>query len=239
VTAPSPSALTALQGRLNYEFRQPALLELALTHASYLQDCPEAGDNNQRLEFLGDAVLQLVLTQRLFELCPAEREGTLTKRRAALSKGPFLAELARGLGLDGCLRLGASEESTGGRNRSSALEDALEALIGALYLDGGWESARSVVLRLFGDIPGRLDRIDGAENPKGRLQELIQPVHGNGALAYEVVEVHGADHDRAYVVEARLQGRPLGRGRGKSKKLAEEEAARVALAAWQRPENPA
>lgn len=202
-----------------------------MTHPSYLQEHAEAGENNQRLEFLGDAVLQMILTRRVFELFPEEREGGLSRRRAALSKGAFLAERARELGLDRCLRLSVGEEAGGGRTRSAALEDAFEALIGALYLDAGSEAAEAVVLRLYGDIPGRLAEMDRHENPKGRLQEMIQPGHGNAALTYEVVETHGADHARAYVVEARLEGRPLGRGRGTSKKLAEEAAAREALAA--------
>ncbi|MGH7995978.1 MAG: ribonuclease III [Opitutaceae bacterium] len=225
-----PESFAALQRRLDYAFRRPALLEEALTHPSYAQDHPGTGENNQRLEFLGDAVLQLVLTGRLFELFPGEREGSLSKRRAALTKGACLAALARGLELDACLLLSASEEASGGRTKPSALEDAFEALVGALYVDGGWEGARAAVLRRYGDIPARLASSGEGENPKGRLQELVQPVHGNEALSYEVTQVLGADHARAYVVEARLHGRTIGQGRGSSKKLAEEEAARAALA---------
>jgi ribonuclease-3 len=223
--------LEALVARVGHDFKDPALLARALTHPSYLPEHPEASENNQRLEFLGDAVLQLILTESLFELYPGEREGGLSKRRAALTKGAFLAELAREAGLDACLRLGASEETTGGRARASTLEDAFEALVGALYLDGGLPAARRMVAAIYGDLAGRLASVGETDNPKGRLQELLQPVHGNNALRYEVVAAEGADHARAYEVAVFLLDRELGRGRGPSKKLAEEAAARAALAA--------
>jgi ribonuclease-3 len=225
------SPLESLMARVGHEFRDPGLLERALTHPSYLPEHPEAAENNQRLEFLGDAVLQLVLTESLFELYPGEREGGFIKRRAALTKGVFLAELARETGLDACLRLGAGEEATGGRARASSLEDAFEALVGALYLDGGLPAARRAVTAIYGNLAERLASADGTENPKGRLQELMQPVHGNNALRYEVIATAGADHARAYEVAVYLLDRELGRGRGPSKKLAEEAAARAALAA--------
>jgi ribonuclease-3 len=220
--------LESLQVRLGYTFREPALLRQAITHSSYVADHP-AEENNQRLEFLGDAVLQLVLTEALFHLFPAEREGLLSKSRAALANGAFLARLARELGLDACLLLSTSEESMGGRTRSAALEDAFEALVGALYLDSDLATARRVVLAIYGVIPDRLAAVENAENPKGRLQELVQPVHGNNALRYEVVRIDGEDHAREYEVAVYLLDRALGTGRGTSKKLAEEAAAHAAL----------
>jgi len=226
------SALVQLQLRLAYTFRDGALLERAVTHPSWLQDHPGEAESNQRLEFLGDAVLQLLLTEALFELFPAEREGLLSQRRASLTKGAFLAQLAREIGLEACLRLGGSEEAGGGRTRASALEDALEALIGALYLDSDLATVRRVVLALYGPLPDRLAR-ESTDNPKGRLQELIQPQHGNDALRYEVTRVEGADHAREYQVIALLFDRPLGTGRGTSKKSAEEAAAQAALEALQ------
>ena len=235
---PPPKAsasLAALQRRLGYAFREPGRLLGAVTHSSYLQDHPEAGESNQRAEFLGDAVLQLVLTQALFELYPAEREGTLTKRRSALTKGAFLAQLAGEIGLESCLRFGAGEEASGGRGKAAALEDAFEALVGAVHLDGGFPEARRVVLGLYGDLAGRLAAVEGAENPKGRLQEQVQPEHGNDALRYEVVRTGGADHAREFEVTVRLHDQVLGRGRGSSKKLAEEAAARAALATLATP----
>ena len=222
-------ALTSLTTRLGYAFRDSTLLERAITHPSFLQDQP-AAESNQRLEFLGDAVLQLVLTQALFELFPADREGQLSRHRAALANGTFLAQLAREIGLDACLRLGASEESAGGRARAAAVEDAFEALIGALYLDSDLATARRMILNLYGDLNARLAAVGDADNPKGRLQELIQPQHGNDALRYEVTGTDGADHARAYEVAVFLRDRRLGSGRGSSKKLAEEAAAREALA---------
>lgn len=221
--------LAQLQSRLGYTFRDPALLVCALTHTSYLPEHPDVAESNQRLEFLGDAVLQLILTEALFQLYPAEREGVLSKRRAALTKGVFLVELARELALDAGLRLGTSEESTGGRSRASTLEDAFEAVIGAVHLDAGLETTRRVVLQLYGDLPARLASTERSDNPKGRLQELVQPIHGNHALRYEVVAIEGEDHARAYEVAVHLHDRLLGRGRGTSKKLAEEAAARAAL----------
>jgi len=224
-----PSQTAALQARLGYAFRDPSLLEDALTHPSYRQDHPESPGSNQRLEFLGDAVLQLVLTQRLFEIYPEEREGVLTKRRAILSKGAFLARLARDIGLEACLRMGASEEATGGRSKASALEDVFEALVGAIFLDSDLPAAALAVLGIYGPLPERLAGAEDSENPKGRLQELVQPVHGNAALRYEVAATEGADHARAFEIVVYLHDRLLGRGRGPSKKLAEEEAARAAL----------
>jgi ribonuclease-3 len=229
VSDSSTAPLDALQTRIDFAFRDGSLLERAVTHPSLLQDRPDLVESNQRLEFLGDAVLQLILTEALFELFPGDREGLLSKRRAALANGTCLARLAKDIGLDLALRLAASEESTGGRDRASALEDAFEALVGAIYLDAGLDRTRRVVLGLYGHLPERLAAVEDIENPKGRLQELVQPTHGNSALRYEVTGVQGEDHARTYEVAVFLRDRPLGMGRGPSKKAAEEEAARVAL----------
>jgi ribonuclease-3 len=221
--------LAALQARIGHAFRDPAMLERALTHPSWVQDNPGGGENNQRLEFLGDSVLQLVLTEALFALHPADREGDLTRRRAVLGNGAFLARLSREIGLEAHLRLGSGEEAAGGRVRNAALEDAFEALLGAVYLDGGLEIARRVALGIYGDIPGRLAALEGHANPKGRLQEIVQPLHGNRALRYEVLATEGADHEKRYEVAVFLLERRIGSGSGSSKKLAEEGAARAAL----------
>ncbi|HZZ18216.1 MAG TPA: ribonuclease III [Opitutaceae bacterium] len=228
-------AVAELEARIGYSFSDPARLERALTHPSFLQDHPTAGGNNQRLEFLGDSVLQLVLTEALFSLFPEDREGDLTKRRAVLGKGQFLARLARDIGLDACIRLGANEESTGGRNRDAALEDAFEAMIGAVNLDGGFEAARRTALGIYGSLADRLAAMESHANPKGRLQEIVQPEHGNNALRYELIATEGADHEKVYEVGVHLQDRHLGTGRGTSKKVAEEEAARAALRALEIP----
>ncbi len=224
-----PPDSSALEQRLGYTFRDQALLARALTHPSYLQSNPEAGESNQRLEFLGDAVLQLVLTAELFAVYPQDREGALSKRRAAMTKGDYLSRLARNLGLDACLRLSPSEEQTGGRDRPSALEDAFEALIGALFLDSDLPTVRRVLLSLYGPLVERVEEVVETENPKGRLQELIQPDHGNSALRYVTQHVSGEDHAREYEAKVYLHEELLGAGRGPSKKTAEEAAARAAL----------
>ena len=221
--------LEQLQIRIDHTFGDRTLLECAMTHPSYLQEHPEVPESNQRLEFLGDAVLQLILTEVLFELFPGDREGLLSKRRAALANGVFLARLAREIGVDLALRVGASEEASGGRTRAAALEDAFEALIGAIYLDSGLAKARRVVVGLYEPLPDRLAVLEDVENPKGRLQEIVQPVHGNAALRYEVVGIAGEDHAREYEVAVYLLDRAIGTGRGTSKKAAEEAAARAAL----------
>jgi ribonuclease III len=221
--------LTALQKRLGYTFRRPELLTEALTHASYLQEHPQSGAHNQRLEFLGDSVLHFILTDALYREYPADREGVLSRRRAALSKGAFLSQLAQDLGLSAGLRLSSSEDDAGGRDRASILEDACEAVVGAIYLDTDLPTVQRVVLAWYGPIAQRLAALEDAENPKGRLQELIQPVHGNNALRYEVTDATGPKHARQFEVSVYLLDRKLGAGNGSSKKHAEEEAARVAL----------
>lgn len=217
-----------LQMRLGYIFIDPSLLERALTHPSYSAE--HAGsENNQRLEFLGDAVLQILLSEALFRLFPQDREGALSKHRSLLVNQNFLAALAREIGLDACLRLNPSEEKAGGRDRITALGDAFEAVVGALYLDGGLLAARRIVMTLYGDLPARLATSQDNHNPKGRLQELVQPLHGNHAVRYEVLSSEGEDHARSYHIQVFLFDRFLGQGSGTSKKLAEEAAARVAL----------
>ena len=225
-----PHKIATLQKRLGYEFRSTALLLEAMTHPSYLQDHPQAGPHNQRLEFLGDTVIQFILTDALFREFTSEREGVLSRRRAVLSKGGFLTQMARDLGLDTALRLSKSEEDTGGRTRSSILEDAFEALVGAVYLDRDLATARERVLSWYGPLAARLALSEDAENPKGRLQELVQPEHGNTALRYEVTATTGPRHARQYQVAVFLHDRPLGTGSGPSKKVAEEVAAQAALA---------
>ncbi len=218
-----------LQQRLAYTFRDSKLLVYAITHPSYLHEHPTEPESNQRLEFLGDAVLQLILTEALYQQYPDDREGALSKSRSTLTKGIFLSQLARQIGLAACLRLSTSEEQTGGRDRDTALEDAFEALVGALYLDSDLATTRRVVLALYGSFAEHLAMIQPSENPKGRLQELVQPVHGNHAIRYEVIATHGEDHNREYEVQLTFNNEPIGIGLGKSKKTAEEAAARLGL----------
>jgi ribonuclease-3 len=223
------SPLERLQARLTYTFRSQALLMRAMTHLSFLQDHPDETESNQRLEFLGDSVLQLVLTHTLFELYPGDREGLLSKRRAALSKGAFLSKMSAEIGISECLRLGAGEEAAGGRTRASTLEDAFESLLGALYLDSDFTTVRRIILGLYGSLPDRLATVEDVENPKGRLQEMIQATHGNNALHYDTLGTYGEDHAKEYEMGVFLNERRIGIGRGPSKKAAEEAAARMAL----------
>ncbi|HEX9784537.1 MAG TPA: ribonuclease III [Opitutaceae bacterium] len=225
------AALEAFQERIGYRFRDPKLLRLCLMHPSTQQDVPGI-DNNQRLEFLGDAVLQLIITERLHALYPEEREGPLTSRRATITRGVFLADLARELGIEQVLRVSVSERAASGHLRLAALEDAAEALVAAIYLDSDFETARRVVLGWYGDLHQRLLRYATRINPKGRLQELVQPKHGNNALVYRVVSEQGPAHAREFEVEVLLFDRVLGCGIGTSKKEAEESAANQALSTW-------
>ncbi|MBM3873870.1 MAG: ribonuclease III [Verrucomicrobia bacterium] len=228
-----PDPIDALEQRLGYRFRNRSLLVQALTHVSCAAEGTGGLETNQRLEFLGDAVLELVLSEQLFAALPTAREGELSRRRAALTKGAVLAQLARDLRIGETLHVSPAEAAAGGRTRDAALEDALEALIGAIYCDADWATVRGVVRAWYGDLGPRLTGLDTPqENPKGQLQERVHPEHGTQALRYEVAGTTGPDHDRRYEVVVRLAGTEIGRGSGPSKKSAEEEAARDAL---QRP----
>lgn len=217
-----------LEVALGHRFANPPLLRLALTHPSVSHEAGEPEPDNQRLEFLGDAVLQLVLTRELYEKFPGVGEGPLTQARAQMVNSRTLARQAQALGLGPHLILSRGEEANGGRVRPGALADAFEAVLGALYLDGGLEVARRFVLGRFHEAFGRLEAVPSLENPKGELQELLQAGTFE-APAYRLLAVSGPDHDREFECEVSHQGRLLGKGMGKSKKAAESEAARVAL----------
>ena len=217
-----------LQDRLGYVFHDPGLLQLALTHPSVAHELGVPLQTNQRLEFLGDAVLQLVLTCELYEKFPAFGEGPLTKARAKLVNRRTLAERARHLGFGRHLILSRGEEMHGGRERPSALADTFEALLGAILLDGGFEAARDFILRQFQAAFGGLKVIPILENPKGELQELLQSLSPE-APHYQVVSATGPDHDRIFECTVRHRDAELARGQGKSKKAAESEAALAAL----------
>jgi ribonuclease-3 len=217
-----------LQTRLGYSFQDPALLRLALTHPSVAHEQSAPIQTNQRLEFLGDAVLQLVLTRELYEKFPGFGEGPLTKARAQLVNRRSLAEQARQLGLGSYLILSRGEENSGGRERVSALADTFEALLGAIFLDGDFEAAREFILRQFLTSFGELAVIPALENPKGELQEFLQAISSE-APRYHVVSSSGPDHDRVFECTVHHGGFELARGQGKSKKAAESEAALAAL----------
>jgi ribonuclease-3 len=221
-------SLADLQTHLGYTFRDEGLLRLALTHPSVAHESGEPTAHNQRLEFLGDAVLQLVLTHALYEKFPAFNEGPLTKARAKLVNRRTLAEHARALGIGVHLILSRGEEASGGRERASALADTFESLLGAIFLDGGFEAAREFVLREFSAAFGKLNVPPTIENPKGELQELLQ-ARSPEAPAYHVVSTTGPDHDRVFECIVQHGGVELARGSGKSKKAAETDAALAAL----------
>jgi ribonuclease-3 len=225
---PAVNSYDDLQARLAYVFRDLALLRLALTHPSVAHEQGSPVPTNQRLEFLGDAVLQLVLTCELYHKFPDCGEGPLTKARAKLVNRRTLAERARHVGLGPHLILSRGEELQGGRDRPSTLADAYEALLGAILLDGGFEAAREFILRQFQAAFGGLSVIPILENPKGELQELLQ-ARSTEAPQYHVVSVSGPDHDRLFECTVHHAGTELARGRGKSKKAAESEAALTAL----------
>ena len=222
------SDLAALQQRLGYTFRNESLLQLALTHPSVAHEQGTPVQHNQRLEFLGDAVLQLALTRELYERFPAFDEGPLTKARARLVNRRSLGTHGRTLGLGAHLVLSRGEESHGGRERSSALADACESVIGAIFLDGGYDAAREFILREFGAGLDELSVIPTLENPKGELQEFLQ-ARSPEAPKYHVVSASGPDHDRVFECTVHHGGVELARGTGKSKKDAESEAALAAL----------
>lgn len=228
--------LETLQHQLGYSFRDAGLLRLALTHPSVAYESPNRLPHNQRLEFLGDAVLGLVLSRELYEKFPGSSEGALTKARAHLVNRRSLATQARRLTLGECLILSRGEESGGGRHRPSSLADAFEAVLGALFLDGGYEAAREFILRCFREPFGELSQIPNLENPKGELQEMLQ-ARSSEAPRYEITSVQGPDHDRLFECAVFYQDRELGRGKGKSKKAAESQAACEALRTLQKKDS--
>jgi len=221
-------SLQDLEKRLGHHFHNPKLLATALTHPSVCHESQRPHEHNQRLEFLGDSVLELVLTAELFTRFPHLGEGGLTKARAQLVNRRSLAECSRRLGVGQHLVISKGEEKNGGRERGSTLADAFEALIGAVFLDGGFEVARQVILRHFATKLAQQNTAPHIENPKGELQELLQS-HSTEPPRYEIRSVSGPDHDRVFECAVFHAGRELGRGTGKSKKAAESSAARAAL----------
>jgi ribonuclease-3 len=222
--APSPEPLLA---RLGFAFDDPALLFLALSHRSW---CAEAGGlpSNERLEFLGDAVLGLVVAEHCYRAYPELPEGSLAKVRAAVVNTNVLAGVAAELELGRTVRLGRGEDASGGRRKASILANSVEAVIGAVYLDQGWDAAASLVLRLLGTRIADAAAGPGADDFKTRLQELV--IRRAGELPRYEVDGAGPDHARRYTAAVYVGGTAAGRGEGRSKKDAEQAAARQA---WQ------
>lgn len=218
-----------LEQTLGYRFSDEALLRQALTH-------PSMGEgDNQRLEFLGDAVLELYMSELLYEEYPQEQEGALTARRAALVCEKTLSQLARELGLGEKLILSRGEEQTGGRERASTLCDAMEAVVAAVYLDGGGDAARALVKRLFKN-EGELLKARGRDD-KGLLQAFTQGC-GLALPVYEIISESGPAHQKAFVSRVSIAGVCHGTGEDATKKAAEQAAARAALEACRKGETP-
>lgn len=221
--------LARLETAIGYRFRNRELLDEALTHRSFLNEAKGAPvRDNQRLEFFGDAVLGFLVSRRLMDLLPASCEGSLSRMRASLVDEDTLSGLAETIDLGGFLVLGKGEEKTGGRGKKSVLADAFEALVAAVYLDGGLDEAGCLVERFFGPLLSKAAQGDEGRDYKTRLQVLAQAAHGV-APHYVVERVAGPDHERLYTVTARVGEEAFGRGTGRSKKEAEQAAAREAL----------
>ncbi len=227
------SRLTEFQEIIGYRFQNEGLLRQALTHSSYAHEKRmKKHSDNERLEFLGDAVLELISSEFLFLNYPDDPEGDLTKMRASVVCEPSLALCTKSLRLGEYLYLGKGENMTGGRARKSILSDALEAVLGAIYLDGGFASAKEFVLRfILTDIEHKQLFYDS----KTILQEVVQADYTE-TLSYHLVGEEGPDHDKRFIVEAKIGGETVGEGEGHTKKAAEQEAAYQALLALKKSE---
>lgn len=216
------SQLNQLQKRIGYHFNDPSLLTQALTHSSYANEHRLGHCQcNERLEFLGDAVLELTTSEFLYEKYADLPEGDLTKIRASIVCEPTLAYCAGEIPLGEYLLLGKGEDATGGRNRSSVVSDAMEAVIGAIYLDGGFTNAKEYIHRfILNDIEHKQLFYDS----KTILQEMVQSSHSE-ALSYEILKEEGPDHNKLFEVRAKIGEQEIGRGAGRTKKAAEQVAA--------------
>ena len=225
---PREDSLRALAARLDVEMRDPRWYDRALTHASLLAENDTAPGDYESLEFLGDAVLGLAVAHYLFTNVPDRTPGEYSRMRAAMVNRQSVAHVAHELGIAPLIRLGRGEEACGGRRRTALVSDCLEALIGAIYLDNGWDVAQRFVARIFQDEFVRARKADVVWDYKSRLQNHCQAEH-IGLPRFEVIRSEGPDHLKEFEVEVSLRGAPAGRGRGRSKKEAEQNAAREAL----------
>lgn len=225
--------LVRLSVQMHVSFDDLSLLDEALTHPSYTNEARENIPHNERLEFLGDAVLELASSTYLYVRFPDCSEGELTKMRASLVQSETLARLARQLDLGSYLRLGRGELLGGGADRQNNLENAFEAVIGAVYLDGGWETARDYVARQLTDEVLSVQRSHVARDYKTTLQEHIQQKR-HVSIVYELIGETGPDHDKRFTTRVLIGGQPMGEGTGRSKKEAEQQAAAVALSRIER-----
>ncbi len=220
-----------LMERIGYVFADYPVFQEALTHKSYSNEHGGMADpHNERLEFLGDAVLDMVISHKIFVAYPDLPEGELTRIRAEVVSETGLAQVGRRLEIGNCLRLGRGELRTGGRDKDSLIANVLEALIGAVYCDGGFEAVQQMILQLFEPFIDRSFQRKSGIDFKTRLQELMQARFGSPP-EYRLVHAEGPDHHRHYTIEVRHAGVGFGQGSGKSKKIAAQQAARQALEA--------
>ena len=219
--------MTTLEEKLGYTFQNPTLLENALTHSSCANESRGKLQSNERLEFLGDSILGMVVADHLYRNHPDLPEGELTRTRAALVCEESLVEVATELNLGRYLRLGKGEEAGGGRKRPSIQADAVEAVLAAVYLDGGIGSARKIIQRYI--LCREVEGLHSSRDYKTALQELVQRESGR-VLKYRLTGEEGPDHDKRFFVEVDLNGAPVGTGKGHSKKEAEQMAAKAAIA---------
>lgn len=218
-----------LEKRIGYVFKDTALLQEALTHKSFSNEQLDKNvSHNERLEFLGDAVLDLVIGYYIYRVYPDLPEGEMTRIRSEVVSEKGLAAIARPLALGGHLRLGKGEARSGGQEKDSLISNAMEAVLGAVFCDGGFEKVQAVIEDLFAEpIKVSVSRKFGVDN-KTRLQETLQAQHGQTPL-YVLTQTEGPDHLRSYTVEVRFDGQAIGKGKGRTKKGAEQEAAGEAL----------
>jgi len=217
-----------LEKRLGYRFRQRQRLETALTHPSFRYEVDGVSVDNQRLEFLGDAALALVAAAHLYEQYPELREGELTKLRSRITSRPALAAIAQEADLGNYLLLGRGEQQSGGQERDSNLADALEAILGAAYLDGSVRAVRRIFETLFVPLLQTMDPAGWTDNPKGALQEYCQRQR-KISPRYRITGEEGPPHSREFTVEVSLDGKAIGSGAGPNKRAAEAEAALAAM----------
>ncbi|NLJ40971.1 MAG: ribonuclease III [Clostridiales bacterium] len=217
-----------LEKKIGYKFEEPRLLKNALTHSSYANESRGDIPDNERLEFLGDSVLGMIIASYLYNMFKEYKEGNLTRMRAGIVSEVALAEIARGIDLGHFLYLGRGESNSGGRDRDSVLADAMEAIIGAVYLEGGLAKARELVINLFKPIIDRNSQGRGFQDYKTLLQEELQR-NGDKDIAYNVVAERGPDHSKTFVIQVSYDGKIIGKGKGRSKKEAEQQAAKRAL----------
>jgi len=223
-----PESPAELARRLGLSFTNLSLLSRALTHRSYLNENPHALEDNERLEFLGDAVLDFIVGAWVYHHCPEMAEGDLTRMRSALVRNEQLAEFARGLDLGRALRMGRGESASGGRDRDGLLGSTFEALIGALYLDAGLPAVEKFMEPLLDSVRDRVIIRSEIYDPKSRFQEWAQS-QKLGTPKYVMVSSSGPDHAKVFEVEVRIKDQTYGRGRGPSKQVAAQVAAQTAL----------